>query len=176
MPEPGVGPLDWHAGIGAWFIESAPDVLDPLGLFTRWYCGVVHLRDMPGVRPAHRHYPEATYELMCFTIDPDSGVSIDTYDERTRTGTADNAEALQPADIVYQWHGTNDKQAEAVGAAFVRAIVHGALSPSRPPSGQSGTMVFAPGPARAFDVEWRRRLDATVEHYVTGHSMPDGRA
>ena len=37
-----------------------------------WYTlGVCHLRDMPCLTPAKRHFPEATHEFQVFANDPD---------------------------------------------------------------------------------------------------------
>jgi hypothetical protein len=161
VPEPGVGPTDWQAGLAAWFIDADQGVLDPLlGLFTRWYIGVVSLRDVPGVPPAYRQYPEAQYELLCFTIDPGKDITIEVYDRRL-TGDLSGPDGflLQPADIVFQWHGTDDAGAHGVLDAFIRAIVIGGLSPNRPVDASR----------IVFDADWRSRLAATVEHYATGH-------
>jgi hypothetical protein len=170
---PGVGPADWQAGLATWFIQADPGVLDPV--FSGWFVGGVSLRDIEGVPPAHRKYPDAQYELVCLTIDPESGVGPEHY-ETTASG-GDNGRTgflLKPPDIVYQCHGTDDAGAMGVLDAFIRAVVQGGLSPSRPPAStvsdlERGGTLFDARPAHAFDADWRRRLDATVEHFATGH-------
>lgn len=170
LVKPGVGPADWSAGLGSWLIECDPNTLDPI--FTKWFVGGVSLRDIEGVPPANRQYPEAEYELNCFTVDPESGVGPEHYERMTTEGAYPGAPTrflVQPPDVVFQWHGTSDEEATEILEAFVRAVVLGGLSPSRPPVGYSHGVAFLPGPARAFDAAWRRRLVATVEHYTTGH-------
>jgi hypothetical protein len=66
-------------------------------------------------------------------------------------------------DIVYQWHGTTPEQAEDILEHFVRAVVIGGISPCRPPVVDVAYLVAA----KMFDMEWKQRLDATVEHYWT---------
>jgi len=47
---------DWAAGLGAWLIEADRGVLS--AVITRWYTGLVHLRDVPGqTQPAYLHLP-----------------------------------------------------------------------------------------------------------------------
>lgn len=166
-PPPGTGPLDWQLGLRAWFVEADEGVLD-VG-FTKWYVGAVTLRDIEGVPPAKRHYPEAAYELDCWTIDPRKDVTVDLYDHRIETGDPGGITniLLTPPDIIFQWHGTDDAKAELVAESFVEAILAG-ISPSRP-SWQPDALLF--------DARWRNRLTSTVEHFTTGHwPMPEARS
>jgi hypothetical protein len=175
-PDPGVGPIDWQAGLTSWFIEADPGVLDPLGLFTGWFVGGASLADRPGVPPAKLHYPGAQYELSCWTLDPDKHVTIEFYERRMTGDLSDGGGILmQPVDIVYQWHGTTDRQAEDILGDFVRAVVIGGISPCRPPVVDGAYLVAA----KMFDTEWKQRLDATVEHYWTAGThvaIEEGRA
>jgi len=159
--KPDIGPADWQAGLAAWFIEADVGVLDPYGI-TAWYIGCVSLRDMPGVTPANRHYPDAQFELSAWSIDPNKGVTIELYDRRVEQGDDGGAEGvlLTPPDIVFQWHGTTDEHAIQILEAFIRAVVLGRMSPSRP---------VVVDYARRFDAAWREALSSTVEHFATGH-------
>lgn len=178
-PEPGVGPKDWEAGLVSWIIESESGLLDPMGLFTHWFLGGASLADREGVPPAHRHYPEAQFELSCWTINPEVTDPVAILEARRRTGVIDDTLSFAPpADIVYQFHGVTAEAATSIIDDMAAAIVDRALSPSRPPVGVSGGIVFPSGPAMVFDREWKSILDTTVQHYKTGHwpAAQEGRA
>jgi hypothetical protein len=169
-PVPHPARLDWAAGLGTWIVDA------PLGLFspiiTGWFAGLCHLRDIPGVQPAYRKFPEAEYELLVHAIDPkyDMGELVDLHDRRIidPDTAGPTGFLLRPADIQYQWTGTTDAQAAEIGAAFVRAILDGE---------QIDRPVQEPAAALAYDVRWHRMLAATVEHYTTGHwPAPAGQA
>jgi hypothetical protein len=107
-----------------------------------WVLGVVSLAEMPGVAPPNKVYPEAEYEIMIVSCDPEHP-------------TPDPDEAgwvtLSPADLVYQFDGVTDEQAIEIAELMVRQIVAGEMSPDSD-----------------YRAEWKRRLDTTVEHYKEG--------
>lgn len=94
-----------------------------------WYLGLVHLRDIPGAPPANKQYPEAQYELMCMSLNPDP------KDDRPKVPDIEKIESgdihgglpgfLTPADWVVQFHRVNDKQAIEVAELAASAIAHG---------------------------------------------------
>lgn len=94
-----------------------------------WYVGLVHLRPLDGAPPANKQYPEAEYELMCMSLDPDP------KDGRPKTPDLDKIEAgdvlgglpgfLSPPDWIVQFHGVADDQAREVAEHAARAIAHG---------------------------------------------------
>lgn len=160
---------DWRAGLQAWVVEADPGVLSPV--ITHWYGGVVTLRDVPGVPLSHRQFPDAEYEIMSMSIDPSIEVDwVDLYDARAAGEQREihPGHLLSPADIVFQWKGTTDEQARDLAGAFLRAVLSG-NSPDRP---------VHPFAAFAFDHNWKRVLEETVKHYVSGHwpDVPEARA
>lgn len=153
---------DWGAGLGAWLIEADRGVFS--SIFTRWYCGVVHLRDVPGQsKPAHRQFPEAEYELMLFAVDTkmDKVDMVAGYEARTRGEDApelDTGFLLQPADLTYQWVGTTDEQAISIAGSFIHAAL----------AGEKIDRPVHPLEAAVYDAYWKRMLDGTVAHFVAG--------
>lgn len=110
---------DHTATLATFLIES------PEGMFhafwNRWALNVVHLRDIPGVKPATIYELGATHEIMIVSInpdqpkiDPDAGQKIDW---------------MSPPDVVQQFQVDNDRQAVRVGEMMIEAIVKGLASP-----------------------------------------------
>jgi hypothetical protein len=117
-----------------------------------WYIGLVHLRDVPGAPPANKQYPEAQYELMFLSLNPDgrNGGKVDV--DKIEAGDIEGGLPgfLTPPDLVYQFHGVTDEQAIKI---VERAVEHIA-------AGQSCDSDF-----RSW---WRSSLDTTVQHYREG--------
>ncbi len=87
-----------------------------------WVVDVVHLRDVEGqAKPPFRRTPESAHEFMVHALDPDSKPDPD----HPEAGFAH----LHPVDVVEQWGGTTDEQAQRVLLLAVRAIVAGRISP-----------------------------------------------
>jgi hypothetical protein len=87
---------------------------------------LIHLRDLPEVKPAHKKYPEAEYELLILSIDPiecpnpDPDLSKDGYP------------LLDPPDVVEQFDVKgSDHDAKRIGDAAMTAIVNGFISPDQ---------------------------------------------
>lgn len=94
-----------------------------------WYLGLIHLRDIPGVPPPQKTYPEAEYELMCLSLNPDpkdGRPSIPDLD-KIEEGDVENGLPgfLTPADWIVQFHGVTDEQAIEVCDLAARAIANG---------------------------------------------------
>lgn len=108
-----------------------------------WVVGSCHLRDIEGLPTAKKRYPEAEFEFLIFTVDPVAHPEPDPEKPRYR--------ALEPLDVVEQFHGVSDRDAARICAAAVRAIVNGLLSPDQD--------------ARR---DWRASIEKTVEHFKSG--------
>jgi hypothetical protein len=105
-----------------------------------WVLAVISLEEIPGAPSAHKKYPEAEYELMivslnpeCYPPDPD---------------VADGLDFLLPIDLIYQFDGVSDAQAMEIASLAVQAICDGRISPDQD-----------------FRSVWEKALDATVRKY-----------
>lgn len=144
------GKPDHRGHISQWVVtgikhETTPD--DWAGPFhiawNWWMVGCVHLRPIEGVKEPHKQYPEAEYEFLILSIDPEMG--------EPDPDTPGSLHFLTPADVVKQFHGIDDVQAAEVVEAAVKAICQGMLSPDQD-----------------FRAAWGRAIDATVDHYARG--------
>ena len=123
-------------------------------LWSWWYVGVVHLRDIPGAPPPHKQYTEAEYEIMCLSLNPNP------HDNRPSTPDLVQIEAgdihgglpgfLTPPDWVVQFDGVTDEQAVKVGDAAMRAISRGQSCDSD------------------FRAWWTSAIKATAQHFADG--------
>lgn len=143
MPEAYAKP-DHEAGLASWLIESKR--FHPL--WYNWTVNLIHLRDLPGVPPAKKHYPEAEYELLILALDPDS--TPDPDDAVTCS------KFLTPIDVVKQFHGITDKQAIDMVRAAVLCICHGRISPDGD-----------------YRQAWSVLIDNTIEHIRSGAHEPN---
>lgn len=117
-----------------------------------WQVSVVHLRDIPGVRPSAKHYAEAEYEFMIIAFNPQRGnPDLEAIDDGREWGDMRKPKFLFPHDVCKQFHGVNDEQAAQICAAAVSAIVNGYLSPDRD-----------------FREAWNHAIDDTVKHMADG--------
>lgn len=108
-----------------------------------WTVGVIHLRDVEGLPPAKKHYPEAAYEFLIMALNP----------ERCPEPVLDPSSwsFLSPADVVEQFHGMIDIEAVRLCEQAVRAIMDGRLSPDQD-----------------FRSAWHNTIQTTAEHYRQG--------
>lgn len=121
-------------------------------LWSWWYLGLIHLRPIEGAPPAIKQYPEAEYELMCMSLNPDGEPG------RPKVPNLDKIEAgdmkgglpgfLTPADFAVQFHGVTDEQAREVAEHAARAIARGVSCDSD------------------FRSWWKRAIPNTVEHVL----------
>lgn len=129
-------------GLRTWFING------PFHPFWSWWIvSVISLKDVPGVPPANKQYPEAEYEYTCYSLD---GVpNIDELDKGNLKKRGFKS-ILQPADVQFHFHNVTDEQAIEICDAAVSHIV----------AGQSCDSDY-----RQY---WKAMLARTVEHYVLG--------
>lgn len=140
MPEkPAV--KDHEASISAWLIN----VPGAHPFWSWWSVGMIHLRDIPGVPPANKRYPEAEYEFMIYTIDPNRCPHPDP------DKAAEGYPHLIPFDVSEQFHGVSDQDAARICEGAVRAIVAGYISPDQD-----------------YRMAWRRLLHGTIKHFQEG--------
>jgi len=130
---------EWQAGIAQWLVYCTWG--HPA--WQNWVVGVVHLRPIEGVEQARKHYPEAEYEFLIATLDPEKPIDLDGE-------MKEGWHFLKPLDVVFHFHGVSDAQAAAIAELAVRAIAEGRISPDRD-----------------FRRAWRQMLEATIEHYRT---------
>lgn len=147
---PSGGPPDWQAHICQWFVDRP-------GAHPYWHhylINVIHLRDIPGVKPASKHYPEAQYEFSIFSLDSDKKPDL----EHAEAEAHHHWPLLTPPDCIVQVHGLDDQQAALLGEHAVHAIcVHG----------QS--------PDQDYRQWWTVAVKNDVEHIVLG-GHPQGHA
>lgn len=122
------------------FLVNVPNA-HPFWAF--WIVSVIHLRDLPGVPPAKKTYPEATHEFLIVSLNPEKGPP--------NPDDIETLHPLTPPDVSEQFSGVTDAQAVAVNALCVRAIVDGLLSPDSD-----------------YRRLWAQVIRNTVEHAATG--------
>lgn len=134
---------DYNAHIAGWIING------PYHPFWRWWnLSIVHLRDIPGVEPAHVQFPGATHEVIIATINPErcSKPDIDALER----GTV-QLPFLSPMDLVHQVILVSDEQAAELAELMINAILSGDYSPDSD-----------------FRGRWKSILDRTAEHLRLG--------
>ena len=111
--------------------------------WNHWAISVIHLREIEGTKPANKQYPEAEYEFLIVSLNPDHQPDPDNPTETFHY--------LTPIDVVEHFHGLNDVQAEELCELCVRAIVDGRASPDQD-----------------WRPWWKACIKNTVEHIRTG--------
>jgi hypothetical protein len=119
-----------------------------------WSVFVMALRDVPGAPPFNKQYPEAEYEIVCVSLNPEGEPG------RPKLPDPDKIEAgdiqggmpgfLVPPDWTVQFHKVTDAQAVKICEMAVRAIVAGQSCDSD------------------FRQWWKGSITKTVEHFVLG--------
>jgi len=147
---------DWSGICGkAWVLPVDPEtpaqlagiysalILAPLAhpIWKYHLLSVISLRDIVGVRPAHKHYPEAEYEIGVYAVNPE--VPIDPEKPPFNL--------LEPSDVVVQFHGVDVGQARRIGELTTRSCVDGFLVPDSD-----------------FRESWKKTIADTVEHFKQG--------
>lgn len=85
---------DHAATLGAWLIDAP----GPHAFWRCWRVGLIHLRDIPGVRPAALQRPGMTHEVISEAIDPSTAPSPETAKLAT----------MRPIDFAVQFKAPND--------------------------------------------------------------------
>lgn len=116
-----------------------------------WYhiCGI-HLRDIPGVKPPHKHFPEASHEIMILALNPRMKPDPDLLAQGKQ-----DLDFLTPPDLIHQVTGITDDQFKQLVQEVVVTIVEGRMAPDQD-----------------FRGLWRRAIDATVQHIKEGKHKP----
>ena len=83
--------------------------------------GLISLRDIKGVHPAMKLYPEAEYELGVYAIDP--------TDKYVPDPDEPGYPLLEPPDVITQFHGIDAEQAKEIGRLATLACTTGHLIP-----------------------------------------------
>lgn len=105
---------------------------------------LTHLRDLAGVPPAEKSYPEAEYEFSIYALNPE--LALPDPD-----GEPFEPPLLHPANLVTQFHGLDDAAAIASTEVLARGFVDGYMSPDTD---------YREATVRVF-----RR---TIEHHILG--------
>lgn len=110
---------DHAATVGLWFLDCPGQ--SPV--WSHYVLAIIHLRDIPGVRPATVDIPHATHEVMLVALDPAlSPTPLDTSSWRH----------LRPTNVVEQVQLPDDSAAAALLGDAAQAVVDGTL-PAEPP-------------------------------------------
>lgn len=136
-----------EAGIGTWVVNG------PFHPFWKWWMlGVVHLRPIEGMDEPAKQYPEAEYELLIVSLNPNRGdPDVDAMERGEDWGDESEGKFLTPPDLVFHFHGVTDEQARDIGEAAALSIVNGVLSPDSD-----------------FRNLWITALRTTVAHFAGG--------
>ena len=136
--------LDQTATIGSWLIT-----MPGASPWNQWMLCVMHLRDIPGVKPSYHRYEGSEYELMLWALDPVELASVESMETTP-------IKLLRPPSGVFQFHnGGRDDRAIALGEAVAHAIVLGVLPPE--PAGDPGAIAW-----------WKQCIEATAAHDQEG--------
>lgn len=134
------GRPDWDATLEAWllFCQGAH------ACWSYWWLTLIHLRPIPGVKPAYVQSPGNGWELLCGAHDPASEPDPDSPEATVRL--------LTPLDWVVQFGSVKtDHDASRVAVACIRAIMSGRVSPDSD-----------------FRQYWRRAVPDTAQCFAQG--------
>jgi len=132
---------DHEACLGSWLVN----VPGAHPLWAHWLVTIIHLRDIPGVKPAYKKYAEAEHEFSIWSINPE------TCPEPDPDKSLEGFPILSPYDVQEQFHGISDRDAFRVAERCVLAIVNGQVSPDQD-----------------FRPMWHRIITGTVAHFRQG--------
>lgn len=134
---------DQQATLAAWLINAPGQ--SPA--WSDYMVGIIHLRDIPGVKPASINRPGATHELLICALDPA---------ENPDPGDIETIVPLSPINAAVQFTGNSDEQAIHIGEQATRAICDGYM-PAEPALSGQGQQI------------WTDAVDATIEHLKRGY-------
>lgn len=127
---------DHPTAVASWLVNGP---FHPM--WSWWAISAVRLRDVPGVPPAKKTYPEAEYEFLIMSIHPDH--PPDPEDPHIHH--------LEPLDVVEQFHGVTERDVVRIVEACIRAICEGRMSPDCD-----------------YRSAWKEAIAGTVAHYRAG--------
>jgi hypothetical protein len=127
------------ACVGHWLIN----VPGAHPFWEHWHVLVISLKDIPGVPPAKKRYPEAEFEFLIASINPEACPLPDPSEQ--------HFPLLDPVDVVEQFHGVSERDALRVGQGAIQAIMNGRMSPDQD-----------------FRAMWHRLITDTTRHLKEG--------
>lgn len=107
------------ACLATWLIEQ-PGVH---AFWTRWFVTLIHLRDIPGVQPAHMQFPTASHEVVIHALDPEHYPKHEAL-----PGPVEQWGLMDPADLVHQFEVRSDAEAIRLVELLARAFCDGYLA------------------------------------------------
>jgi hypothetical protein len=118
---------DQTATIGAWLVQG------PFHPFwDRWGIIMIHLRDIPDVRPPNKQFKGATHEFIIMSVDPEMPREINIEDPQfsfvNKAGKRQTA-WLSPPDVVCQVKLPSDAEALRILRTAVDRIILNGWSP-----------------------------------------------
>jgi hypothetical protein len=127
---------DWEGTLCLWLMQCR--WAHP---FWSWYhISGIHLRDIPGVKPAHKQFSGASHEIQILSLNPKTNHDPD----RLATGEQ-QLDYLTPMDLCHQVGGLTDDQFKSLVTEVVLAIVDGKASP---------------------DVDYREWWKSAIDHFA----------
>lgn len=139
---PKQGPKDWTANVRQYQVNRP----GAHPFWSWWVVSCSSLRDIPGVAPAKKHYPEAEHEFVIIALNPDQPVPDPDEQANGR-----RYQFLTPIDVVHQFNGLDDAQCGELVDLAVRMIVERGMSPDQD-----------------YRHLWKELIANTVEHLATG--------
>lgn len=119
-------------------------------LWEWWGINIVSLQEAEGFPPPVLHYPEAEYELIIVSLDPEYDIDIDAIE-----AGKDYYRFLEPPDLCEQFHGITRDQAAKLAHLVVTAVLHGET------------------PDQDNRAYWRQAMWGAIEHLRTeGQHLP----
>lgn len=106
--------VQWPASVALWLVHQ-PGVH---AFWSIWRLGVVSLRELPGLPPAHKTQPNASHEFMIDSVNPD-------YEPKADWRLVTGKHLMTPTDLVTQAADLTDEQAAEVAARLVRMFCDG---------------------------------------------------
>lgn len=131
-----------EAAVASWLLN----VPGAHPFWSYWVMSVISLRDLPGMKPAHKCYPEAEYEFMILAVDPERHPAPDP-DLILLEGFG----WLDPIDVMEQFHGISVMDCRRLAEGSVRAICSGFISPDQD-----------------YRPAWKSLIAGTVQHLAEG--------
>lgn len=139
-PEPEVGDPPDSGLVASWVLHCPGQSLG-----WEYFClSVVHLRDLPGMRPPVLTTPGASHEVILMALSPDDPVP-----------PAGPVKFLTPLNFVEQTYVSSDHDAHRLGEFLVKSMVAGQLWAEPPLSGQKEP--------------WSSMLQSTAAHLCGAH-------